>query len=223
MGNTNQISLNHRRRLREKAINGATQYAHFLMDKVFLVVCEDGKEYELRFLKSDYRHLTGISSNLDDDTFFEHCKSRTLDVGNINEYQKYNWDTLKTKTDRVSQIHRILYDNIQNALFMINLHTNTRDFPVAVKNTNIKACVGFVDNNNKARTLRKYSSSNNADEQKKIYLIIARKQNANLYDEIVYTSGVEDIYNVNRGILGKMEEKLQNKYLEILTSPQNNV
>lgn len=219
MGNTNQISVKQRKKLRNNAINGAAQYAHYLMDKVFLVVCEDGKEYELRFLKSDYRHLTGITSNLDDDAFFNHCKSRTLDIGNINEYQKYNWDTLRTKTQRISQIHRLLYDGIKNALFMINLHTNTRDFPVAIKNTNINACVGFIDNNNKARTLRKYNSSNNADEQKKIYLIIARKQNNALCDELVYTSSIEDIYNVNKSILDKMDVNLQNKYLEILTKP----
>lgn len=133
MGNTNQISVNQRKKLRNNAIKGASQYAHYLMDKVFLVVCEDGKEYELRFLKSDYRHLTGIRTNLDDDTFFEQCKSRTLDIGNINEYQKYNWDTLKTKAKRICDIQRLLYDNIQNALFMINLHTKTRDFPVAIK------------------------------------------------------------------------------------------
>lgn len=219
MGNTNQISANQRKKLRTNAIKGATRYAHYLMDKVFLVVCEDGKEYELRFLKSDYRHLTGIRTNLDDDTFFEQCKNRTLDIGNINEYQKYNWDTLKTKAKRICDIQRLLYDNIQNALFMINLHTQTRDFPVAIKNTNINACVGFIDNNNKARTLRKYNSSNDADEQKKIYLIIARKQNASLFDELVYTSSVEDIYKVNKDIVDKMEENLQDKYLEILTKP----
>ena len=220
MANVNQTNVSHRQYLREKAIKGAAQYAHYLMDKVFLVVCEDGQEYELRFFKTDYRHLTGISTNLSDEAFFSHCKSRTLDIGNIDEYQKYNWSTLKTKADRISQIHRILYDNTQNALFMINLHAKTRDFPVAIKNMNINACVGFIDNNNKARTLRKYNNSNNADEQKKIYLIIARKQSDFLYDELVYTSYVEDIYNVNKTIIDKMDAKLQNKFLEILTAPQ---
>ena len=220
MKNTYLINENKRRKLRENAIKGAVKYSHYLMDKVFLVVCEDGSEYTLRFFKSDYRHLTGIDSNLDDDTFFENCKSRYLDIGNINEYQTYNWQTLKSKAIRISQIHRILYDNIQNALFMINLHTNTRNFPVAIKNTNINTCIGFVDNNNKARTLRKYNSSNDADAQKKICLIIAKKQDELLYDELIYVSIVGNVYEVNKNILEKMSEKLQNKFLEILTTPK---
>ena len=219
MGSTYLINEGKRKKLRENAIKGAAQYSHYLMDKVFLVVCEDGNEYELRFLKSDYRHLTGIDSNLDDDAFFENCRNRHLDIGNINEYQNYNWQTLNSKSKRIADIHRILYDNIQGALFMINLHTNTRRFPIAIKNTNIDTCIGFVDNNNKARTLRKYNSSNNADEQKKIYLVIAKKQDVALYEELVYISNVEDIYNENSAILEKMSEKLQNRFLEILTKP----
>lgn len=219
MGTKNHITISQRKKLRENVIKGASCYAHYLIDKVFLVVCEDGNSYEIRFFKTDYRHLTGIDSNLDDDTFFDNCKSRRLDIGNINEYQKYNWSTLKSKAQRTSQIHRLLYDNIQNALFMINLHTNTRDFPVALKNTNINACIGFVDNNNKARTLRKYNSSNNADKQKLIYLIVARKQDETLYSELVYTSSIKDLYNINKTIFDKMDENLQNKFLEILTKP----
>ncbi len=219
MANTYQINNNNKTRLRESSINGAANYAHYLMNKVFLVVCEDGTEYTLQFLKSDYRHLTGIDSDLDDDTFFENCKLRILDVGNILTDQKYNWATLKSKARRISQIHRILYDNIQNALFMVNLHTNTRDFPVAIKNTNIDTCIGFVDNNNKARTLRKYNSSNDADDQKKIILIIAKQQNDSLYNELVYTSIVKDVYKANEQIVNKMSPKLEEKFLEILTAP----
>ena len=220
MRNTYLINEEKRKRLRENAIKGASLYAHYLMDKIFLVICEDGTEYSLRFLKSDYRHLTGIDSNLDDDTFFDNCKLRHLDIGNINEYQNYNWQTLNSKAKRISHIHRILYDNVQNALFMINLHTNTRDFPVAIKNTNIDTCIGFVDKNNKARTLRKYNSSNNADAQKKISLIIAKKQNESLYSELVYTSIVKNIYKTNEKIVEKMSPNLQNKFLEILTAPE---
>lgn len=218
MGNTNLISENNRKKLRKSAIEGASLYGHYLMDKVFLVLCEDGKEYTLRFLKSDYRHLTGISSNLTDDVFFDNCKSRQLDIGNINEYQKYNWDTLKSKGKRISQIHRIIYDNVTNALFMINLHTNTRTFPVAIKNKNIDTCIGFVDNNNKARTLRKYNSSNNADEQKKIFLIVAKRQNEILYSELIYTSEIDSIYKLNETILEKMSPSLQDRFLKVLNS-----
>lgn len=213
------IDENKRKKLRENAIKGAKQYSHYLTDKDFLVICEDGTEHILHFYKADFKHLTGIKSNLNDDDFFTNCENRHLDLGNISEYQKYNWETLNSKSKRIVKIHRIVYDNIQNTLFLINLHTNTRNFPVAIKNTNIDTCVGFLNSNNKARTLRKYSSSQNAEEEKKIGLIVAKKDNTTLYNELIYVSNIKNIYDANNKIMDKLSDGLQNKFLEILTKP----
>lgn len=60
----------HKEIIRKQIISGARNYKKLLMDKVFLIVCEDGAEYEVRFFKGDYKHLTGVYSNLDDDVFF---------------------------------------------------------------------------------------------------------------------------------------------------------
>ncbi len=182
-------------------------------------MCEDGEEYIVHFLKGDFKHLTGITTDLSDVDFYKSSVKRTLDIGNINEYQKYNWATLKSKMKRISSIHRILYDNIQDSLFLINLHTNTRVYPIAIKNTNIDACIGFVENNN-ARTLRKYNSSNEVDNQKKVLMILAKKRKGNLYEEVVYLSKVQDSYKVDEGIIEIMSEKLQDRFLEILTKPR---
>ena len=214
------IDENKRKILRDNTIKGARQYSHYLVDKDFLVLCEDGKEYVLHFLKNDFRHLTGIKSDLRDDVFFQNSKKGHLDLGNIAEYQKYNWETLKSKSKGIVQIHKVLYENIQNSLFLINLHTNTRDFPVAIKNTNINACIGFVDSYHKARTLRKYNSSNNADLQKKISLIAAKKSNMVLYNELVYTSAIKNVYDLNESILEKLSERVEDKFLEVLTKPE---
>ena len=170
--------------------------------------------------KNDFRHLTGIKSNLKDDLFFQNSKKGHLDLGNIAEYQKYNWETLKSKSKGIVQIHKILYEDIQNSLFLINLHTNTRDFPVAIKNTNINTCIGFVDSYHKARTLRKYNSSNKADSQKKISLIVAKKADMVLYNELVYISAIKNVYGLNESILEKLSENVEDSFLEILTQPE---
>ena len=214
------IDRNKRKMLRDNTIKGARQYSHYLVDKDFLVLCEDGRQYVLHFLKNDFRHLTGIKSNLKDDLFFQNSKKGHLDLGNIEEYQKYNWETLKSKSKGIAQIHKILYENIQNSLFLINLHTNTRDFPVAIKNTNINTCIGFVDSYHKARTLRKYNSSNKADSQKKISLIVAKKADMVLYNELVYISAIKNVYGLNESILEKLSEKVEDRFLEILTQPE---
>lgn len=216
-----RISDNKRSKLRENAIKGASQYLHYLVGKDFLIVCEDGNQYDLHFLKSDYKHLTGIDSNLDDDAFFDACKHRILDIGNINEYQKYNWQTLNSKSKRIVNIHRILYANVQNTLFMINLDTRNRTYPVAIKNIDIDTCVGFINERHTARTLRKYNNSNRADKQKKIDLIVAKNRDEALYFELVYISTIQKVFDINSNIFENFTENLQNRFLEILTRHKN--
>lgn len=219
MRNLYFIDENKRKKLRENAIAGAREYSHYLVNKDFLILCEDGTAHILHFYKADFRHLTGIKSNLSDEDFYNNCVNGYLDVGNISAYQKYNWATLNSKSKRIAQIHRIVYYNIQDSLFMINLHTNTMNFPVAVKNTSIDACIGFFNPNNKARTLRKYNSSNNAEQQKKIELIVAKRTGLLLYDELIYVSTVKNIHTLNSTIVEQLSAGLQNKFLEILTKP----
>ena len=127
---------------------------------------------------------------------------------------------MKSKSKSIAQIHKILYENIQNSLILINLHTNTRDFPVAIKNTNINACIGFVDSYHKARTLRKYNSSNKADSQKKISLIAAKKADMALYNELVYISAISNVYDLNESILEKLSERVEDRFLEVLAKPE---
>lgn len=66
MANKSQIlSDGHKEKIRSQIISGARNYKKQLMDKVFLIVCEDGIEYEVRFFKGDYKHLTGMEERLD--------------------------------------------------------------------------------------------------------------------------------------------------------------
>lgn len=189
------IPYDKRQFLKDKIIKGARLYKKHLMDKDFLIVCEDGSSSVVKFFKADFLHLTGVKTNLTEDGFFDNSVGDTLDVANISEQQKYNWNTLKSKAIRIEKIHKILYENVKNTLFMINLKTNTKVFPVAIKNSNADTCIGFVGNINKARTLRKYSSSNNADAQKRILAIFEKKQTAQKYNKLVYITSVKELYD----------------------------
>ena len=172
--------------LRSKAITGAIKYKQYLIDKDFCVICEDYSEYIVRFYANDFKHLTGIISNLSNGDFFNNCCNLTLSNGNIDSIQKYNWQTLRNKAMRIENIEKIMYGNSQNSLFLVNLHTNTATFPFAIRNSDADMCIGFTTENNKARTLRKYSSSNDADIEKEIIAIFAKDSNIEKYSEKVF-------------------------------------
>lgn len=172
--------------LREKVITGADKYNRYLMNKVFLVVCEDGSLHNVRFFAKDFQHLTGVLSDLSEGEFFTRCSNRTLSVNNIAEQQKYNASTLRYKTDVILDIEKIIYGDSSESLFMINLHTRTCDYPVAIRNQGLQACVGFKQTSHRARTIRKYSNSGNADDQLRIVGIFAKTQEESKYTELVY-------------------------------------
>lgn len=172
--------------IRNKIVAGALKYKQFLMEKDFYIICKDEISYCVHFYANDFKHLTGIDSPLSDNSFFDNCLKGLLTISNIDENQTYNWRTLRGKADRVEKIDEIIYGNSDNSLFMINLHTNTATFPVAIRNSDLDTCIGFTTLDNKARTLRKYSNSSNADEQKEIGAILAKSKTSTLYDELVY-------------------------------------
>lgn len=203
------ISVDKRRLLREKIINGAQEYNTHLVNKTFLIVCEDGYTDAVRFFKRDFLHLVGVKTDLTESAFYNNCVRRMLDVSNIKEEQKYNWSTLKSKADRIEKIHKIIYADVQDSLFMINLHTNSSDFPVAIRNKSIATCVGFRETINKARTLRKYDNSNDADEQKRIIAIFEKKQTDSLYSDLVYASTVKELYYKKPDINSFLTEELK--------------
>lgn len=213
------LSEGHKEKLRNQIVTGARNYKKFLMDKVFLIVCEDGFEYEARFFKRDYKHLTGLYSNLNDEIFFEYCCKGIIDKGNIDTNQKYNWGTLKKKGTLIQNIHELLYKDDQKTLLLEALDTNTCVFPIAIKDINNDICVGFVSDIHKARSLRQAKSSNKASMEKRIIAVFAKKNGTEWFDELVYLSSIKGVYEKNEGLIEKIDEKKRIHFLEILTKP----
>lgn len=186
-----RLDDNMRISMRSKIIAGAKKYNDYLMNKLFMVVCEDGSVHEVRFFASDFQHLTGLLSDLSETEFFQRCYDATLSVNNILEEQRYNLSTLKYKHKIISDIEKIIYGDSSQSLFMMNLHTKTSDYPVAIRNKSLKACVCFRQDIHRARSLRKYSNSENADNQLEIIGIFAKPIGSSKYTELVYFKNTE--------------------------------
>lgn len=204
-----------REKLRASASVGAVDYKNYLVGKDFLIICADGTVKTIQFLAADFRHLTGIKSDLDDNTFFINACKNELDIGNILVCQKYNWHTLNKKKKRIEQIHKLIYANIDKALFLINLRTTTRTYPVAIKNSNIDACIGFVDNNNKAKTLRTYNSSQKADEEKEISVILKKEKADTVFKDVVYLTKSKIKISLSSSLYDRLDKELSYKILAL--------
>ena len=173
-------------RLREKIIQGAINFEKYLTGKSFKIICEDKSETIVRFFKRDFKHLTGIDSDLNENEFYEKCLQSHIETGNIFNEQKYDWSTLKGKSNRIENIHKLLYEDAEKTLLLNQLKVNTTVFPVAIRNDNMKTCVGFAGSVHKARSLRKSNSSKNAKQEKVIVAIYGRTNEETDFSEIVY-------------------------------------
>ena len=183
---TNPLSENQKARLRGKVIQGAKNFDQYLNGKCFKIVCDDGSETVVRFFQKDFKHLSGIDSDLNVQDFYDRCLNSTISTGNILTNQKYNWATLKSKSDRIEIIHDLLYTDAEKTLLLNDLNTHTAVMPVAIRNDALKTCVGFMDTVNKARSLRKASNSQDAKETKKIVAIFGQKNGESDFSELVY-------------------------------------
>lgn len=215
----NTLSVGHKIRLRKQIIAGARHYNKYLAGKIFKIVCEDGMEVDIRFHVTDFKHMTGLCSNLGNKSFYEKCVSGTIDIGNIDTNQKYNWNTLRIKGNHIEKIHELLYKDCSKTLLLEMLDTHTYVFPYAVKNTSNNMCVGFVSSINKARSVRKASTSTKFKFEKNVIAVFAKSAGCSAYHELIYVSNVLGMYKKNESLLNELDDVIQMRFLELITRP----
>lgn len=190
------LSKSNKTRIIRDIIVGARLYEKFLVPYDFLIVTNDGEYNEVRFNKGDFAHLVGVRSHLNDLDFYKNCIKGTIAENNINNQQRYDFGTIRKKVMRITKINMIVYANAQTNLVLVNLHTKTRDFPLAIESTNDKMVVAFTGKDLHARSLRN-NNQTNADE----------KNSKSKYSNCVYLKN----YKVLKSICCDLEEKVSVK------------
>ena len=212
-----ELSDNKKEKLKHQIIAGAKNYNRYLLNKVFKIVCEYGTAIDIRFFQNDFKHLTGLDSNLNDGKFFKFCRDSIIDIGNIKTFQRYNWGTLKNKGKRIAHIHEMLYQDGNLTLLLECLKTRTHPYPYAIRNDTNDICVCFVDRINKAKSLRKAHNSTDAKAVKNICSIFAKRTSDKKYSELVYLGDKEILLKNNSNIINMLSDNIK----DIIVSPNN--
>ena len=210
-----ELNQSSKKRIRKDAIEGARLYQKYLVTNTFLIVTEDGKSKEVCFNKKDFAHLVGVRSSLNDLDFYNHCTQGTLVESNINEQQYYDFGTIRKKIVRIKKINKIMYANADTNLILINLHTNTVDFPLAIESPKDKMVVAFTGNDNHARSLRN-NNQTNFDEKKKIIAIFSKKRDSKeKYTQLVYLKDYQTLKAIYEDFNENVSVDLLNNYEKI--------
>lgn len=182
----NSLTEGNKNRLRTCIIQGAINFEQYLNNKTFLILCEDNSQTQIRFFQEDYKHLTGIYSDLENTEFYDKCKHGIISTGNIDTLQKYDWSTLRKKTQKIECFHNLLFSKADKSLLLNDLKTNTTTFPVAIRNDEENICIGFVEEIHRARSLRNAKNSFDAATEKQIIAILGKKNGSGKFEENVY-------------------------------------
>ena len=80
----------------------------------------------------------------------------------------------------------MIYGNINDVLLVDVLYTQTRNFPLALRNDTKDSAVAFIDSNLHARSLRKARHSLEVKTTYQIKRIRERRKNKKTYSRTIY-------------------------------------
>lgn len=216
-----RLSVTKKHILRTLIVQGANRYYRYYCNKEFLIVCDDGYSTTVTFVKKEFKHLSGIRSNLSDSRFFQMAYNLLLAEGNIESEQKYNWSTLYRKATQLNDIYYLLYSEGNKTLLLDALSTHTRVFPIAIRNDAKDMCIGFISNIHRGHSLRKARNSHDAQRIKRVTAIFSKAINDVSYDELVYLKNATTICN-NHRITNLLSDKLRNRIMVAAMNKTNN-
>lgn len=209
------ISEKKKIKLRNKLILAANRYHDYLMSKDFMIICDNGKIVYVSFSAKRFKHLTGITSSLDEEKFFEECWKGILATNDISSKQYYNGDTIRKKLNSLCNIDKFLHCETTNTLVLSQLKTNTRTYKIAIYNINKKICICFNELNI-GWSLRTSANTDLCNDVNKIAAIFSKNKTEIKYDNIVYISNIKKLYSNIPNLSDKFSDTLQERLSYII-------
>ena len=193
MKNQYKLRLSQKIDIRKKIINGSQYYNKYLLNKKFLIITEDYSINYVTFLMKDFKHFTGLSTTkISDCTFFNLCLKSKISLNNIDNYQHYNYSTLKFKTNALCKLNKFIHADVGTNLFLSNLQTNTCEFPYAIRNDKENMTICFTGFDNHARSIRKAKNSKHTLKEHRILGIFKMDKN-NEISNLIYVKNFNDL------------------------------
>lgn len=120
------ISIDDKNKLIDLIQNSANYYKEKMLGKSFLILFDDGRNLEILFKKSDFKHLTGVSSDLSAEDFYNKAirkKGIQLKPNEIYTTLNHPMYLAKRKMESFSNIYDLF---INQSYLLETIHTNTR-------------------------------------------------------------------------------------------------
>ncbi len=157
---------------KQKTLNNLFESAKkyfYLLNKEIIIKLEKKKEFKIfviRFYKSNFLHLTGVSTKLSSIKFFENAYSKTIEMGDFEcNTSKWLKELVKKKMRHLVNIDEFFNSDL---LVQENFHKGKVDCLIAT--TDGKCTIGFVLSQGFLRP-KTLMNKNKLDYKKPIYKV----------------------------------------------------
>lgn len=177
----------------EEIKNAALLYKQHLLGRQFLYVF-DGRYIEVLFKKENFRHLTGVDTNLSAKNFFSLALSRKLSASQIFFSKHHPFDLCIRKIKYLSDISTLA---TSESIMLEDIHTATRSYKFGTTDLRFSLCVDkeFDTLGNPigachvVHSLRAEDCFQRSQKVYNITHIFSRPNDERLYTELCYCDG----------------------------------
>lgn len=183
--------------IRQQIINASRIYSSELAGKVFMYIIGD-RCFEVVFRTDSFMHLTGVSSNLAAQKFYENAKHAKLTTEQFDFDSRYPFHTARKKLPCLQRL-----PILTNSLVCVVDGLKTKTFTYKIGVTDFEFTIGLTENTDYdgkvingwfvPRTLRvKDNALANSDEAELVDFILTKSATVELYDKISYKDNNKD-------------------------------
>lgn len=208
-----------KQRDREKIVQeiktAASLYKKHLVGKRFLYVFE-GRYIEVIYKAANFRHLTGVATNLSAKQFYNYAAKRLLQASQIYFTPQHPFSLCKRKIKHIGQVATLAGSE---GFMLEEVITNTRTYKFGTTNLNFTLCMNKeLDANGLPKgdcfvveSLRDEDCFSKSRTAYAVTHIFSKPNDQKKYTELLFKEETESVESLPEEIRNMLDEKLLHK------------
>lgn len=199
-----------------QAINNAAElYKNHLVGKRFMYVFEC-RYIEVIYKAANFRHLTGVATNLSAKAFYRFAANKQLQANQIYFTAQHSYDLCKKKIKHINQLSNLAGSE---SFMLEEIITNTKTYKFGTTNLNFTLCLAkeIDDKGNEkgdcfvVESLRDEDCFSKSKTAFNITHIFSKSNDMKKYTDILYMDSSTSLDDLPEAILEMLSDELKHR------------
>lgn len=198
--------------LRQDIIEASKLYKDWFVGKTFMYVFEN-KYIQVTYRIKDFKHLTGVASNIGAKDFYKHSIEKVLSENNIINSLRYPFNLSRKKVTALLNFKSLIEVDL---LILEEITTDSTSYKFGVADLEFTLClINPTDKNGKVinddyfvpQSLRVEDSVSRSKNAYEVNFIFVKENNESLYSKLLYNDKKYSISTLSDEIKGKIKKE----------------